>query len=155
MDPTKFGLGGAAVGWLLLACTRGGSEGQASPSRQGTDPLGSIAAFDAAPSPPAQVPLASMASPAAAAEVDKECRAICQRSVDLKCRRQSECMNNCVPAGLFTPCSASLQLMYRCLINEPLAHWECGDDGVAPIREGYCDGGQSQSLECMKAKMQR
>jgi hypothetical protein len=52
-----------------------------------------------------------------------------------------------------TPCSLEMAGFYDCLVAEPLKHWECGDDGVAVIREGFCDAEQRKALQCMEAKM--
>jgi hypothetical protein len=36
----------------------------------------------------------------------------------------------------------------RCFVHQPLPAWECGEDGVASMREGYCDAEQRRAVEC-------
>jgi hypothetical protein len=52
-----------------------------------------------------------------------------------------------------TPCSPSVSAFLACLVNEPLSHWECDEDGVAAIREGFCEHPQAAAFACMKSKM--
>ena len=87
-------------------------------------------------------------------EVPAECSAICDRSNHLKCKRASDCMKNCL-AMTTTPCAEPTISLYHCLITQSLEHWECGEDGVAAIREGYCDKEQAGVFACMQAKMTR
>lgn len=63
-------------------------------------------------------------------------------------------MGNCIAMASVTPCSEALQSLYRCLVDQPLTHWECAEDGVAAIRDGFCDAEQGQAAACMEAKMQ-
>jgi hypothetical protein len=63
-------------------------------------------------------------------------------------------MKNCIGMGVGTPCSDQFSALYACLVREPVAHWECGEDGVAAIREGYCDKEQERAISCMEAKAQ-
>ena len=51
-----------------------------------------------------------------------------------------------------TPCADEFAGLYRCLENEPVAHWECAEDGVAAVREGYCEKEQATAVGCMEAK---
>jgi hypothetical protein len=44
---------------------------------------------------------------------------------------------------------------YKCLVREPVEHWECGADGVAAIKVGFCDAEQEKAVSCMEAKVQR
>jgi hypothetical protein len=40
--------------------------------------------------------------------------------------------------------------MYASMIREPVGHRECAEDGVAAIREGYCDAEQERAIGCME-----
>jgi hypothetical protein len=42
---------------------------------------------------------------------------------------------------------------YGCLVAEPLEHWECAPEGVAAIRDGFCQAEQRATVTCMEAKM--
>jgi hypothetical protein len=64
-------------------------------------------------------------------------------------------MPNCLGMASLTPCSSEISRFYDCLVAQPIQHWECGSEGVAQIRDGYCDTEQQQAVGCMEAKMQR
>ena len=63
-------------------------------------------------------------------------------------------MKNCIGMGIGTPCSEPVAAFYACLQREPAAHWECGEDGIAAIREGYCEKEQERTVACMETKAQ-
>lgn len=52
--------------------------------------------------------------------------------------------------GSLTPCTDRVGQLYKCLAREPVAHWECATDGVAAIRDGFCDREQGDAIDCMK-----
>lgn len=52
-----------------------------------------------------------------------------------------------------TPCPREIGLFYACLLRQPEQNWECADDGVAAIREGYCDAEQQAVIACMNTKV--
>jgi hypothetical protein len=56
--------------------------------------------------------------------------------------------------GTFTPCQDEFAAFYRCLKGKGDEKWECGDDGIAAIREGLCDPEQEKTVGCMETKMQ-
>jgi hypothetical protein len=82
--------------------------------------------------------------------VNQVCADICSRSHQLKCQHADQCENNCRAMGLLSPCSEAISGLYRCLVQQPLQRWECDDDGVAAIREGYCDSEQGQVVACIE-----
>jgi hypothetical protein len=94
--------------------------------------------------PPVQVPEA----------IVNACRRICGRSVELKCTHASECEPNCVATASATPCAAAFSTFYDCLVRQPLQNFQCDEDGVAAVREGFCDNEQAAAVRCMEAKMQ-
>ena len=51
-----------------------------------------------------------------------------------------------------TPCSEAFLRFYACLVREPVEHWECSDDGIAAIKEGFCEKEQEAAIGCMEAK---
>jgi hypothetical protein len=54
-----------------------------------------------------------------------------------------------------TPCQGEMVGFYQCLVTQPVDHWECAEDGVAAIRDGFCDDPQRTAIACMESKMQR
>ena len=89
---------------------------------------------------------------AAAAEIEKTCTSICERSRTLKCANVAECQPNCVAMAVGTPCSDEFMRFYACLVREPVEHWECSEDGIAAIKDGFCENEQKAAIQCMEAK---
>ncbi len=89
------------------------------------------------------------------ASVDRSCADICERSRQLKCQRAGECEDNCRAMAMLTPCNETIGAFYRCLVRQPIANWECDDDGLAEIREGICDKEQADVASCAEEKMAR
>jgi hypothetical protein len=85
--------------------------------------------------------------------VQEACRTICERSRQLTCKNAQECLPNCLGMASLTPCSEPISEFYRCLVREPLEHWECDEDGIGSIREGYCDSEQARAVSCAEAKL--
>jgi hypothetical protein len=137
------------VGGWLLACA---------PKEAPPPPLGESATTksnaDATSAAPA---VANNASPRRLVPqaIAKTCSDICDRSRQLRCNRADQCESNCVAMGSVTPCSDEFSSFFQCLLRQPLQNWECGDDGVAAIKEKFCDPEQGRAVTCMEAKMQR
>lgn len=87
------------------------------------------------------------------ADTQRACAGICERSRQLACKNASECMQNCMAMGALTPCTDSVTALFGCLLQQPVKNWECGEDGVAAIREGFCEAEQRKAVTCMEAKM--
>jgi hypothetical protein len=87
----------------------------------------------------------------AASELAQTCRDICQNSRRLNCKHADECPTNCFGMGSIPSCQAQFAAFYRCLVAQPSQNWRCDDDGVASIREGFCDREQQQAIECVEA----
>jgi len=96
------------------------------------------------PPPSTSVPVSASAQEA--------CRVVCDRSARLKCKHTEECVPNCLGMATLTPCSPEFSALFRCWLHEPLEHWECGEDGVGAIRDGYCDKEQAAVVTCMEQK---
>jgi hypothetical protein len=92
---------------------------------------------------------------AAARAVEKSCTDICERSRTLKCKGSADdCMKSCIGMAIGTPCSDAFSALYACFGREPAEHWECGEDGIVAIREGFCEKEQERTVTCMEAKAQ-
>jgi hypothetical protein len=101
----------------------------------------------------ASVTPASVAKPAEPTlDLKQACTDICEHSRVLKCEHAERCLTNCVAAAAGTPCNPEFQTFYRCLLKEPVRNWECAEDGVAAIREGFCDKEQARAVSCMQEK---
>jgi hypothetical protein len=87
------------------------------------------------------------------ASLERSCREICERSSRLNCENTPKCMPNCLAMGSVTPCTREMTAFYRCLVAEPLPHWQCAPNGVAAIQPGFCDDEQRRTVACMEAKM--
>ena len=125
-------------------------------------PLGSvdagISATQNAPSSVAAQPPPAPApdpTPHGDPEIERACGEICQRSGQLKCSHASECMVNCLAMGTVTPCTPEMTAFYRCLVKQPAKNWECDEDGVAAIRQGFCDKEQEKTVLCMDKRAKR
>jgi len=135
--------------WLLALSAAAGCARESNRQLPGDAPAPSVARA---------VPVAEQAhvSPVKVPEtVVSACRQICGRSVELKCSHANECEPNCVATASATPCAAAFSTFYDCLVKQPVKNFECDEDGVASVREGFCDAEQATALRCMEAKMQQ
>lgn len=136
---------------LLSSCVLAGACDKAK-----TDPAPATAsAHEPAAKAPARAPEPTgSARIEAATEVEKTCTSICDRSRTLKCANVAECQPNCLAMAVGTPCSSEFMRFYACLVREPVEHWECSEDGIAAIKEGFCEKEQEAAIACMEAKAQ-
>jgi hypothetical protein len=131
-------------------CARKEAPAEATASAQGSasPPKEERAVRPKAPAQPApdRVPVASV--------TQRDCDAICEHSRELGCKNAGDCMRNCMAMGALTPCTEPVAALYRCLVAQPTKNWECDEDGVAAIRQGFCDKEQGKTVACMEEKMQ-
>jgi hypothetical protein len=106
----------------------------------------------AAVASPPTAPAAPPVSPETARAIERSCAKICEHSTALHCPHASDCTPNCLAMAIGTPCADEFAGLYRCLESEPSKHWECAEDGVAAVREGYCEKEQGAAVSCMEAK---
>lgn len=92
---------------------------------------------------------AASAAPQAAAAAGDPCEVVCQRSNELSCNKREGCPALCKEMLLEDTCKAELLRALACFVKEPAKNWECGEDGLASIREGFCDAPQEQFLDCV------
>jgi len=112
-----------------------------------------LSAQAAAPSSRAPAP-GAVIEQATVHAIEKSCTSICERSQKLKCAHAADCQKGCIGMAIGTPCSEQFSGLYTCLLGEPVEHWECGEDGIAALREGYCNKEQEQTVTCMETKAQ-
>lgn len=84
-----------------------------------------------------------------------ECGKICDRSRELKCPHSDQCLAGCLSVASFLQCSDAFAALYTCLSLEPLNHWECADDGVAAIRDGFCEPEQAAASGCLEQNLRK
>lgn len=102
---------------------------------------------------PAAAPLPSTqraaAPPRAEVGLDSDpCPHICGRTRALGCKRAGECVSNCQEMSKIAACAGEMASVLRCFAHEPVAHWECNEDGEAAIKVGYCDQEQGKFVAC-------
>ena len=61
-------------------------------------------------------------------------------------------MEGCLQMAGVPGCSQPFEQLYSCLAAEPVAHWECAEDGMGAIRDGYCEKEQSAAANCTAGK---
>jgi hypothetical protein len=93
---------------------------------------------------------ASAAAPSAPAAPPGACAALCEQTLALKCgKNASDCQAACAPMLTVSPCGAEMNAVLACMVHEPTSHWQCGDDGMAELRDGFCDSAQAAFARCM------
>jgi hypothetical protein len=135
------------IGAAHLSCSRKEAQAEASV-------LSLSASSKATVAPPAPTQAPALLGPVSP-KTESACADICEHSRRLRCEHVDECKPQCIAMGSFTPCQDQFAAFYRCLAGKPDRNWECGDDGVAAIREGLCDDEQKNAVGCMEAKMQQ
>jgi len=156
----------ALVSLLLVisACTRTRSEDAVQSSALPLPAEKPNAADKGTPS--AQPPTLAPSAPSSAASemakvepppaaVSAACDEICSRSRELHCAGQARCPQGCVEMAAIPGCEPPFAALYTCLTAEPVAHWECSEDGVAAIRDGYCEKQQAAAASCVEGQSNR
>jgi len=64
-------------------------------------------------------------------------------------------VQGCIEMASVAPCTQAFRGLYSCLLREPLTHWECGEDRMGAIRDGYCEQEQEAVAGCMEKLSQR
>ena len=138
---------------LPVACARSDRE-EAPPSKRSPLPVKSneVGARPALDPPRRGVASGSLRSGLTSASAVANCEKICSRSRELGCVRAADCMEGCLEMASIEPCIASFEKLYSCLAGEPVAHWECAEDGIGAIREGYCEREQAAAAGCVEAQ---
>jgi hypothetical protein len=85
-------------------------------------------------------------------QLTASCDELCAHTKPLKCPRQDQCKASCVAMGNIPACADAFATLYGCLVHERIEHWECAEDGIAAIRDGYCESEQSAASRCLEAR---
>jgi hypothetical protein len=99
-------------------------------------------------------PAISGAPAASASRVDAgagydPCEELCARSRELACQNASRCPDSCREMLTGATCADPLRLALRCFAAQPLSRWECGEDGMANVKDGTCDTEQARYAQCI------
>lgn len=79
-----------------------------------------------------------------------ECERLCQISQPLGCKRGKECRTQCQSMASSPICRPEIERLFKCLLLEPTAHWECDEEGIGAIRDPYCGHEQSAVFRCFE-----
>ena len=134
-----------ALGPFLLAWFVACNKPAPSPSNSDPPPQASASTRSAMPEPSP----AAAATPATKAPGVDPCVTVCERSKELKCRAVAECPQRCAESRNVAACNSEMSAVLQCVIREPVGHWECGEDGLASIKDGYCDAEQAAFMACV------
>ena len=133
----------ATAGAALFGCDNKTPEPPAATASQALNaPTGPQAAGSVHPQP--DKPEASNLSAA------DPCAAVCERSRELSCNKRESCPALCREMLEDAACRTELVNALRCFAEKPAANWECGEDGLASIREGFCDAEQGHFAACVE-----
>lgn len=150
---------------IVVACSRNAPEQEAAPASSASLHVKSVASATAGAkavaSAEAPVPSgrssgsSSTRSPAAplasaAPGIGATCEKVCAYSGQLNCGKTDHCVQDCVEMASITPCTAAFRSLYSCLLREPLSHWECSEDHMGAIRDGYCESEQAAAATCVE-----
>ena len=141
------------VPWLFIS---GCDQKAVEPGAPTTTPA-VVASSSAAPlvsDPSARSVRSELASEPATADAEP-CVVLCDRSRELGCKKQQECPALCRQMLDDGSCKAELTSAFRCFAREPASNWECGEEGIASIKDGYCDAQQARYFGCMAKTMGR
>jgi hypothetical protein len=143
---------------LLAACAQPApaaeAPAEAAPATVATPPKPPEPAAQSALQPSAAEPAPAQPTPAAPSAklaAGSPCASICVRSTELHCKRASECEALCAQSMNDTRCKTELAAANGCMTAQPTASWECGENGLASIKRGFCNAEQQQFIGCMIA----
>lgn len=78
------------------------------------------------------------------------CAVMCRHSRRLGCAGLSHCGESCSRLVALTDCAMEMAAALGCFTKEGDDHWECGEDGLAAIRDGYCEREQAAYVACLQ-----
>jgi hypothetical protein len=78
------------------------------------------------------------------------CRIICNRSIMLGCRKaKAVCLLHCEETRAVPFCRKEMLSIMQCVVKEPIHNWECNDQDIASIKDGFCDDEQAVFMRCL------
>jgi hypothetical protein len=84
-------------------------------------------------------------------KVDSRCLQICGHVSKLNCGTESVCVQGCSQMVNIPKCTPQMNAFIDCISKESIDHFECGEQGIPSIKEGYCNDEQARFAECYGA----
>ena len=137
-----------ALAALLLSC-ESANKGELAPAA--TTPATPKTGTTAEPVVPAE-PTPRAEAPSAKLVANSPCAAICSRSTELGCSQASTCEATCRASMADGLCIAEMSAATSCMLREPAKNWECSEEGLSAIKDGFCEDEQMQVVDCMMAQ---
>lgn len=117
-------------------------------------------ASEAAPDPAAKSALAPVVAPGPNPSASKAtstvspaasvCVEVCNKTSSLHCKAEPDCARDCAEmTRAAAACASAMNGFMSCLSTQPLTNFECGPDGVAGIKRGFCGAEQDAAATCM------
>lgn len=122
---------------------------------QGSQPLAS-AGQTSAPSvaaPAAQAVNTADTQPTAKLDGSTVCAGICGRSTELRCAHANDCERLCADSMREMPCQSHMATATACMLGRPASDWECSEDGLAAIKDGFCKPQQDAFANCLAKEL--
>jgi hypothetical protein len=157
---TKLAVLCLAVSLMFSATACDPNKSSSVPSTKPSEVTPSVAPVEQQPSAPtraaAEEPAVAPNTKAAASNTkaaapDARCTDICEHTVKLACGSRQACMDACAEANDGSICDHEMRAFVTCSLTHPVAHWECTENGVAAIKQGFCDGEQQDFVRCFEA----
>lgn len=80
------------------------------------------------------------------------CVGICKHTVSLGCNsNDAECRDTCEQMLQVDTCGGEMARVFACMARQPTAAFECGEDRIAALLDGYCDAEQSSFARCIQS----
>jgi hypothetical protein len=145
------------LAYSAISCARDKAQPAPSPTKDEPRVVAAAVVESAVPGAgqPATRPSTAAVKPAATpnGRAGDPCPQICERTVTLGCGPRNECMTACAQVNDGSICAAEMSAFMGCALEHPTEHWECADNGVAAIRDGYCDQQQLAVLTCFRSSV--
>jgi hypothetical protein len=156
MNGRQRTMGGPATVWLALLFGAGAAAAcSKEPRKAPAVSAGSApSAATLAPAPSAAQP-SEKESAATGSAAGEPCKVVCSRSRELGCPNQQGCEKACAEMLSMPVCKDELVASLRCFGTHPASGWECGEDGLASIKDGLCNPEQARFVACFEAMAPR
>jgi hypothetical protein len=132
------------IGSALLGCNRAETTTHAEPSAAALERVAPATA-----PPPAAAALPSSSASSGASSGRDPCADLCARSRELGCAKAGDCPTECREMLSGAACADQLSIALRCFVGQPISSFECGDTGMAAVKDGFCEAEQARYVDCI------
>ena len=80
------------------------------------------------------------------------CKQLCRVSDPLQCPKARDCLPSCTSMMATSVCGSEVRRFLTCLANQSVEHWECDEEGVAAIRDPFCEPEQAATATCLEQR---